>query len=393
MNKLDGMQNFTQDDKKIQIVYTWWTFLSTESEDGSRAIWNIDEKLPAVLTATMDELKKIFNIEETEIYKIDSSDLSLDHLYKLKNFIETSEEKNKNSISDYIIVHGTDTMEYTASYLSLAFPNFEKNIILTGSMIPVGSKNSDAIPNLFKSLVLSGEKKPGVSVVFGDKCIKWINASKQDSVWVNAFDSISSPPQYTIITNPDGHENVSNGKEYVFQWNRYVIKENVDTENQLLRNNDHYPKELARELLDTLNSNIDIITLFPGYNYDNFDSYIDRGIEWLIIKWYWDGNVPQDKKFYEKLKKLKDSWILVILETQVPNGKLLHNYEGARNLLDNGLAISAGNLSHSTVVIKLMLALWDKNKKITEGKFVSNEEALEYTKQIFKTDFAWEYSK
>jgi hypothetical protein len=58
-----------------------------------------------------------------------------------------------------------------------------------------------------------------------------------------------------------------------------VIKENVDTENQLLRNNDHYPKELARELLDTLNSNIDIITLFPGYNYDNFDSYIDRGIE------------------------------------------------------------------------------------------------------------------
>ncbi|OQB41610.1 MAG: putative L-asparaginase periplasmic precursor [candidate division CPR1 bacterium ADurb.Bin160] len=120
----------------------------------------------------MDELKKIFNIEETEIYKIDSSDLSLDHLYKLKNFIETSEEKNKNSISDYIIVHGTDTMEYTASYLSLAFPNFEKNIILTGSMIPVGSKNSDAIPNLFKSLVLSGEKKPGVSVVFGDKCIK-----------------------------------------------------------------------------------------------------------------------------------------------------------------------------------------------------------------------------
>jgi L-asparaginase len=284
-------------------------------------------------------------------------------------------------------------MEYTASYLSLAFPNFEKNIILTGSMIPVGSKNSDAIPNLFKSLVLSGEKKPGVSVVFGDKCIKWINASKQDSVWVNAFDSISSPPQYTIITNPDGHENVSNGKEYVFQWNRYVIKENVDTENQLLRNNDHYPKELARELLDTLNSNIDIITLFPGYNYDNFDSYIDRGIEWLIIKWYWDGNVPQDKKFYEKLKKLKDSWILVILETQVPNGKLLHNYEGARNLLDNGLAISAGNLSHSTVVIKLMLALWDKNKKITEGKFVSNEEALEYTKQIFKTDFAWEYSK
>lgn len=394
-NIINDLENSIQDDKKIQIIYTWWTFLSTEFEDGARAIWNINEKLPTILTSTMNELKKLFNIKETEIYKIDSSDLSLDHLYKIKNFIKNSEKKNKNSISDYIIIHGTDTMEYTASYLSFIFPNLKKNIILTGSMIPVWAKNSDAIPNLFKSLLISKQKKSWVSVVFGDKCIRWVNASKQDSVWVNAFDSVNYPSQFNIITNPyfsgDPITNTLNDNEYIFQWNKYIITKNEIEEKQLL--SQYVDENSSKDLLDTLNANIDIVTLFPWYDYNNFNAYIENWIEGLIVRWYWDGNVPQNKEFYKKIESLKNNWVLVILETQVPNGKLVHNYEGARNLIDNNLAISAENLSHSTVVMKLMFALWSKNKKITEEKNISIQEALEYTKKIFKQDYVWEYFK
>lgn len=363
--------------KKTNIIYTWGTFLS-QVWDNWIIVWEWETKNVDKLQKATQELKKTFDFDETQLYSIDSSDLLPENLEMLKKYIK--EKETTGEYSDYLIVHGTDTLEFTASYLSLIFPDLFKNITLTWSMISVNEEGSDALSNLLKSLVISQQDFVGTSVVFDKKWMQWNKVSKQKTDSFSAFDTVWYKKLYTISS-----ENISwdlqkkegyidfGGKRYNFSKNKVLLE-------KLFKYLQKKRIEKKYELSD-LNTNIDIVELYPWYNYNRLDEFLDKRVEWLIIKWYWDWNVPQHKKLLDKIDQLREQKTLMVLETQVPNGKLLHQYSWAKTFLEKGV-VSAGNLSHGTTRMKLMLALWQK-----QG---SRSSDIWHIKDVFVHDYAWE---
>ena len=121
---------------------------------------------------------------------IDSSNLTPDHWVKITNVIE----ENYSKFDSFIILHGTDTLQYTASALSFMLENLQKTVIITGSQIPLSEIRNDAFDNLIGSLLIAGHFViPEVCIFFRDKLLRGNCSKKVDSMSLQAFDSPNLP--------------------------------------------------------------------------------------------------------------------------------------------------------------------------------------------------------
>lgn len=339
--------------KKIKIFTTWWT-LFQEEENNVRQVKN---NTKSMIQKTKEILQSYANIDDIEsAYNIDSSDLNPEKRNILANKIKIIETQDPKKYSWYIITHGTDTMAYTSSMLSFLIQWIKKPIVLTGSMIGLGEANSDGPNNLINSIKTSiNPQLEWVLLCFGDKVIQGNKAKKEDSCDFQTFDS----PKYNLLW-----------KFEKWEWNKNLIL----NQHQLEKNKAILAQQ-SKEIFDNIHAKVISIKLTPGMDLKIFDYLIQAKIEWLVIEWYGDANVPTDKSFQDKITMCIDAGMVIVLKSQCHTGPAEHKYEWAQEALKSGV-VSWSTMTSEAAYTKLLWLLSNKNRYDV--------------KQMLTKDIAWE---
>jgi len=272
---------------------------------------------------------------------IDSSDLSPELWQKLAKIIFD----NYNKYFGFVILHGTDTMAYTASALSFMLDNLSKPVIITGAQLPIGKLRTDGKENLISSIQIAADEKNGkpiiqeVCIYFEYKLLRGNRATKKSAEYFDAFCS----PNFPNLA--DAGININYKKDILLkQKSKKQFKINTN-----------------------INTNIFIINIFPGINLDIISNILDNtNIKAIILETYGSGNAPTNPKFLKIIKKSIKKGIIFLNVSQCLEGNVdMSKYKTGKSLKKLGV-ISSYNSTTEAAVTKVMWLLGQNytNKKI-----------------------------
>lgn len=254
---------------------------------------------------------------------LDSSNMTPIEWQKIAKDIFDNYEK----FDGFVILHGTDTMAYTASALSFMLENLGKPIILTGSQIPLIEIRNDARDNLINSLLIANHYTiPEVCVYFNQTLYRGNRASKISAQSYDAFGSPNFPALAQIATD-------------------------INLRTDLL-----LEKPTAALKLNSLNSQaIAILDLFPGMPSSVLDHLLQPPLKALVVRTFGAGNAPDNNPILlQQLQSAIDQGILIINCTQCPNGRVEMERYATGNALHKIGVISAYDMTSESIVTKLM---------------------------------------
>lgn len=315
----------------VLLIYTGGTIGMIENpESGALENFNFDHLLKHV-----PELKR-FNYRISSYQfdpPIDSSDMEPSFWAKLVKIINY----NYDYFDGFVILHGTDTMSYTASALSFMLENLGKPVILTGSQLPIGTLRTDGKENLITSIEIAAAKRPDGTPVIPEVCIFFENelmrgnrATKLNAENFNAFRSFNFP----ALAKAGIH----------IRYNEHLIRR----PDPMRPMKPHY-------LFDT---NVVMLTLFPGIQEKIIHSVLHApGLKAVVLKTFGSGNAPQKAWFVHLLKEATDRGIIIVNITQCQSGIVeMKRYETGMHLLQAGV-ISGYDSTPECAVTKLMFLL------------------------------------
>ncbi len=315
----------------VLLIYTGGTIGMIENpETGALENFNFDHLLKHV-----PELKR-FNYRISSYQfdpPIDSSDMEPAFWAKIVKIVNY----NYDYFDGFVILHGTDTMAYTASALSFMLENLSKPVILTGSQLPIGTLRTDGKENLITSIEIAAAKNPDGTPVVPEVCIFFENelmrgnrTTKINAENFNAFRSFNYPP----LAKAGIH----------IRFNEHLIRR-PDLSRPL---KPHY-------LFDT---NVVVLTLFPGIQESIINSVLHvPGLKAVVLKTFGSGNAPQKEWFIRQLKDASDRGIIIVNITQCQSGAVeMGRYETGLHLLQAGV-ISGYDSTPECAITKLMFLL------------------------------------
>ncbi|MBI5146972.1 MAG: Glu-tRNA(Gln) amidotransferase subunit GatD [Thaumarchaeota archaeon] len=330
--------------------------LSTGGTIASKIDYRTGSVTPALsahdLYAIVPELDEIANVDAEVLFSEYSENLTPEHWKK------TAEKLDSYSDSDYrgvIVAHGTDTMQYTAAFLSFALAGFPIPIVLVGSQRSSDRPSSDAASNLIaaaKFIVKSNtggvfismhnsESDDGIACHFGTR-VRKNHTSKR-----NAFETIGAVPAFIVKQD----EIIQNSKSRYFKQKQYTPKINVDTRAALVK-------------------------YYPGYDPKLVRDLISHGYKAIIFEGTGLGHIG--KNMYDVIKEAKESQIFLGMTSQCHDGRVnMAIYESGRDLLHLGITPLSDMISE-TALVKAMWALGNtKDGKI--DRLMTENIASEYT--------------
>lgn len=260
---------------------------------------------------------------------MDSSDIGPDIWVNIASIIY----ERYNEYDGFVILHGTDTMAYTASALSFILCNIQKPVILTGSQLPIGTLRTDGKENIITSIEIAAAMEndrplvPEVCIYFENKLYRGNRTTKINTENFNAFQSANYPPLAEVGIN--------------IRYNREAIL---------------YPREnSALKFRPNFDNHIAILKLFPGMNREFIDSILGiKGLKGVILETFGSGNAPAFEWFTKRIRRAVENDIIVLDITQCFTGSVaLGRYETSRKLFEAGV-ISGYDITTEAATTKMM---------------------------------------
>lgn len=259
-------------------------------------------------------------------------------------------EKGYDDFDGFVILHGTDTMAYTASALSYMLENLGKPVILTGSQLPIGMLRTDGRENLITAIEFAAARENGKPVV-PEVCIffdnKLTRGNRTTKVSAEHFDAFSSPNYHSLAEVGLHLRYFNNLIKYPSGNSGLIVHKKFDT-------------------------NVAILKLFPGINRKLINAVTrTEGLRALIIETFGSGNAPTYQWFIEDLRQYIERGGIILNVTQCHGGSVeMGLYETSRQMLQAGV-ISGKDATVEASVTKLMHLL---------GRYPSNENVIESLK-------------
>ncbi len=333
----------------ILIIYTGGTIGMIENpETGALENFDMDQ-----FRHHVPELKRFnFNIDAITFESpIDSSDMEPHYWVKIAKMIED----NYDNYNGFVVLHGTDTMSYTASALSFMLENLGKPVIVTGSQLPIGKLRTDGKENLLTSIEIAAARNaqgepmvPEVCIFFQSALMRGNRTTKINAEGFNAFRSYNFPP----LAKAGIH---------------------IKYEAHLIRRPDPSKPFKVHYLLD---NHVVFLTLFPGIREEVVDLIPQvKGLKAVILKTYGAGNAPQRPWLVTRLKKMTEKGIIVVNITQCSKGRVeMGLYETSLQLIESGV-LNGYDSTPESMIAKLMFLL---------GNNYSREEIVEMMSQSLR---------
>lgn len=311
----------------ILLIYTGGTIGMVENaETGSLETFNFQH-----LADSVPELKQLGHRVDTFQFDppLDSSSMGPESWMKIVRIIADNYQK----YDGFVVLHGTDTMSYTASALSFMLENLGKPVILTGSQLPIGMLRTDGKENLITAIEIAAAKEggfpivPEVCIFFENTLMRGNRTCKANADNFNAFRSYNYPEL--------AHAGI------------YIKYDTAQI---------YYP--ISRRPLKPhylLDQNIAVLKLFPGVSPQVIESILNiPSLKGVVMETFGSGNAPTDEWFLTMLRDAVQRGIVIVNVTQCRAGSVeMHRYETGQKLLEVGV-ISGYDSTTESAVTKLM---------------------------------------
>lgn len=267
---------------------------------------------------------------------IDSSAMTPSHWEDIAYTIECF----YNDYDGFVVLHGTDTMAYTASALSFMLENLRKPVVITGSQLPIGEVRTDGEENLITSLQVAAARTPDgspmleeVTILFENYLWRGNRATKYSADNFNAFKSSNFPRLAKI------------GMGITFR------------PDVLWRPREQAPLKVHYGI----DTNVMYLSIFPGITVEMLSHmFATPGLRGVVMKTYGAGNAPTDKRFLKVLREAVDRGLVIVNISQCDNGMVdPHRYATSTGLYSAGV-ISGHDLTSEAALTKLMFLFGQK---------------------------------
>lgn len=313
----------------VLIIYMGGTLGMVHDENGTLVAFKFNRILKYIPSLQKLDIKiTVISFPEP----IDSSNVKVSDWKSLGYIIH----ENYHQYDGFVVLHGTDTMSFTASAVSFMFQGLQKPVIFTGAQLPISAIRSDARANLVTALEIAAAYDNGAPVVpevcvyFDYQLMRANRTFKKRSAQFAAFGC----ENYPILAKAG----------ISITYHRAVIKK--------------YDKGEKLDFKDSFDTNVFILKIFPSMNEEFVKSVINiKGLKAIILESYGSGNAPTEKWFLDILKEAVDKGLLIYNVSQLIGGVVMHGrYETSRYLEELGV-ISGSDITLEAALAKLMFLL------------------------------------
>jgi len=269
-----------------------------------------DASRPRFTTQPSRSGRRIHYDIESYAEPLDSANLDLLHWRRFAEDIA----KVYDDYDAFVIVHGTDTMAYTASALSFMLGGLDKPVIVTGAQIPLMRLRNDALDNLLGALGIAGHYRiPEVCLYFHHRLLRGCRATKVDAADLDAFASPNLPPLAEV------------GVDLKVRWG--VVRS---------------PSTSGLSVKTALDPHVAALRLYPGITKRVVENFLQPPLTGLVLETYGAGNAPaRDDDLIGALREASDRGVVIVNVTQCLRGRVEPSYAAGKALLDAGVVPGA----------------------------------------------------
>lgn len=312
--------------KRVLLLFTGGTLWMRPADSGSfRSIALAPDATREAhdLSLEVPSLARLADYDVRRLFHLDSADMTPAHWVAIGEAIADGLE----AYDGVVVGHGTDSMAYTASAVSLMLGRIDKPVVFTGAQRPLAAPRSDGRLNLVDAVTVATAAVPEVSIVFGSKAFRAVCATKRDARSIDAFDSPACAP---------------------------LVELGVDVEIA-----DHVLAPSSPVAPDfRVDPRVAVVRIVPGFGARALEGALATGARGIVLEGYGSGSIPSaDPAVLERLAAIVGGGVPVVVASQCYRGLVdLERYEGGRAARAAGV-LAAGAMTTETAVVKLMVGL------------------------------------
>lgn len=342
---------------RVLIIYTGGTIGMQRDKNGTLVPFdfnNVRSVFPSMRNLDVDT-------DIVTMTPIDSSNVSPVVWKQVAGIIR----EHYDAYNGFVVLHGTDTMSYSASALSFTLENLRKPVVFTGSQIPMGVLRTDGRENLITAIEIAAAERnglpavPEVSLYFQNRLFRGNRSSKLSSDELSAFDSRNYPPLATVGVN------ITYNTPYISYPEGWGYRNYID---------------MGLVVNDSFDDNVAVLKLFPGITERTLRALLSaEGLKGVVLESFGAGNAPTTSWFLDTIRDAIDRGVTFLNITQCHGGKVeMDLYETGKRLQEAGVA-SGYDMTTEAAVTKLMWLL---------GQEMERDEILDRLRTPLRGEFS-----